>query len=145
MFRDEKIEHYATLDLEELLSLERDAPRDVDLLLCIGGAYFRQRQLKECHAYFSRALEVDPDDGWTHLRIGNLAALYSQDDAETHFEKAIELMPDVACPYWCLADLYNKQGYYSRTEEYYRRAVEIDPSDDQARKKLEEWVAKKLE
>ena len=134
-----------TLDLDALLVLEHDTPRDVDLLLCIGGAYLRQRELKKCHAYYTRALEVDPDDGWTHLKMGNLAGLYSQEDAEMHIRRAIELMPDVACPYWCLADLYNKQGYWSRTEEYYRRAVEIDPSDVVAKSKLQDWLDNKPE
>ncbi len=147
MFSDERnarIDHYETLDLTGLLALERDVPRDVDLLVFIGRLYFKQRQLDKCHGYYSRALAIDPDDGWTHLYMGNLCyALSCYDEAEAHFKRAIELLPDVACPHWCLADVYNKQGYWSRTEQHYRRAVEIDPSDSKSNQKLSEWLARK--
>ena len=140
--RRSRFDHYDTLDLDGLLALERGAPRDVDLLVSIGRHYLKQRQLDRCHAYYSRALAIDPDDGWTRLYIGNLCYVLScYDEAATHFQRAIELLPGVACPHWCLADVYNKQGYWSRTEHHYRRAVETDPSDAKAKQKLETWLA----
>lgn len=76
--------------------------------------------------------------------MGNLCyALACYDEAEVHLKRAIELLPDVPCPYWCLADVYDRKGYWLRTEEYYRRAVEIDPSDAQSQQKLAAWLAKK--
>ncbi len=147
MFSDERnarIDYYETLDLPGLLDLERYSPRDVDLLVFIGRHYLRERQLDKCHSYYSRALEIDPDDGWTHLYMGNLCyALSCYDDAETYFKQAIELLPDVACPHWCLGDVYDEMGYWSRTEQSYRRAVEIDPTDAKYKQKLNEWLANK--
>jgi len=144
--RYQQLEHFGTLDLEGLLAVERDRPRDVDLLVLIGQHYLRNRLFTDCFAYYSRALAIDPDDGWTYLYIGNLCyALSCYDEAETHFKRAIELLPDVACPYWALADVYDKQGYWLRTEENYRRAVEIEPSDDVSKRKLAEWLASKSE
>jgi tetratricopeptide (TPR) repeat protein len=140
--RDSRIDHYDTLDLDGLLALEHESPRDVDLLVSIGRHYLKQRQLEQSHAYYSKALVIDPDDGWTHLYMGNLCyAISCYDEAETHFQRAIELLPGVACPHWCLADVYDKQGYWSRTEQQYRRAVETDPDDSQAKQKLEAWLA----
>ncbi len=137
-----RIDHYETLDLSGLLELERGSPRDVDLLVRIGQHYFRDRQLKKAHVYYSRALEIDPDDGWAHLYFGNLCyAVSCYDEAETHFKRAIELLPDVACPHWCLGDVYNKMGYWSRTEQAYRRAVEIDPNDAKSKERLAEWLS----
>lgn len=142
--RKARFDFYETLDLTSLLALERDAPRDVDLLVLIGKHYLKQRQPAKCHSYLSRALAIDPDDGWTHLFMGSLCCgLSCCDEAETHFKRAIELLPNVACPYWCLADVYNEQGYWSRTEQYYRRAVEVDPSNAKAKQKLDEWLADK--
>lgn len=137
-----QLELYFTLNLDGLLKLERESPRDVDLLLSIGRSYFNERQLDRCHEYYSKALEIDPNYGWTHLYIGNLYyGLSCYTEAASHFERAIELLPGVACPHWCLADVYDKQGYWERTEKQYRVAVETDPSDDQAKRKLENWLA----
>jgi len=74
--------------------------------------------------------------------MGNLCcALECYDEAESHFKRAIELLPGVACAHWCLADVYDKQGYWSRTEAQYRLAVETDPSDAKAKERLEGWLA----
>ena len=149
MFSDERsarIDHYDTLELDGLIALERDRPRDVDLLVMIGRHSFRQRKLDQSHRYYSRALAIDPDDGWTHLYMGNLCyAVACYDEAVAHFRQAMDLMPEIGCPHWCLADAYDKQGYWSRTEYHYRKAVELDPSDETAKRKLDKWLAEKVE
>ena len=135
-------EYYDSLSLLELHALERESPRDVNLLVRIGMRYFKSHELKKCYGYYSRALEIEPDNGWTHLFFGNLCyAVSTYDEAESHFSRAIELLPDVACPQWCLGDALKAQGYISRTEYHYRRAVEIDPDDATAQKKLQKWLA----
>ena len=52
-------------------------------------------------------------------------------------------MPEIECPHWCLGEVYEKQGYWSRTEDAYRKAVEVDPQDPKSRQKLAEWIANK--
>lgn len=140
--RDSRFDQYGTLELAGLLALEHDCPRDVDLLVSIGRQYLKLCLIEQSHAYYSKALAIDPDDGWTHIYMGNLCyAISCYDEAKTHFQRAIELLPGVACPHWCLADVYDKQGYRFRTEQQYRRAVEIDPGDNHAKQKLEAWLA----
>lgn len=141
--RNARLDLYDTLDLDGLLTLERESPRDVYLLVSIGGHYFKRQQFVQCHAYYSKALAIDPTDGWTHLYMGNLCyGLSCYDEAASHFQHAIDLLPGVACPHWCLADVYDKQGYWLRTEQQYRRAVETDPNDSRAKQKLESWLVK---
>ena len=73
--------------------------------------------------------------------MGNLWFVSScYEEAETFSREAIEHLPGVACPYWCIADVYDKLGYWNRAEEYYRLAVEVDPLNTQASEKLEEWL-----
>ena len=135
--RNSRFDHYDTLDLDGLLALERGSPREVDLLVFIGRHYLKRRQLDKTHAYYLKALAIDPDDGWTHAYMGNLCyALSCFDEAEIHFQRAIELLPGVACPHWCLAEVYETQGYWSRTEQQYRRAVETDPAENQTTFKI---------
>ncbi|MFN3152406.1 tetratricopeptide repeat protein [Bremerella sp.] len=138
-----RIDHYATLDLDSLLALEYESPRDADLLVAIGRSYFRLHQFDQSLAYYKRALKIDPNDGWTHLYLGNWCfALACYDEAVDHFEEAIRLLPGVACPHWCLAEVFEEQGYWTRTERHYRQAVETEPASDTARQKLEAWLAK---
>jgi tetratricopeptide (TPR) repeat protein len=142
--RNARLDLYDTLDLDGLLRLEPESPRDVDLLVSIGRHYAGRRQFDQCHAYYSKALAIDPNDGWTHLFMGNLCfGLSCYDNAISHFQHAIELLPGVACPHWCLADVYDKQGYWSRTEKQYRRAVETNPGDSTSKQKLEAWLAER--
>lgn len=137
----EYLEHLDSLDLSDLLALERDNPDDVDLLIRIGMSYFKSRQLNKCNNYYVRALNIDPYDGWSHLYFGNLCyCLKCYDEATTHFEYAADFLPDVSCPHWCLGDVYRALGDFDLTQLHYRKSVEIDPSDLKAKQKLEDWL-----
>ena len=41
--------------------------------------------------------------------------------------------------HWCLADLYRELGECEAADSAYRRAVEVDEADPQARQKLDQW------
>lgn len=148
MFSEERIsrmDQYEKLDLDGLLKLERSLTGDVDLLLAIGRCYLRRQELALCFAYYNRALVNDPNDGWTHLYMGSLCyGIGCYEEAEEHFNTAVALLPGVSCPHWCLGDVYAKQGYWKRTEQAYRRAVESDAQDQTAIERLEGWLAQKL-
>ena len=145
MFSDERnarIDLYETLDLDGLLALEADNPDDVDLLVRIGMRYFKSHDFENCSDYYVRALKLDPYDGWSHLYFGNmLSAFGCNDDALTHFNYAADFLPDAACPQWCLGDQFLKHDDSDNAGLHYKRAVEIDPDDAMARKKLDEWQA----
>lgn len=138
--KNDYLDYLDALDFEELLELESKTPDDVDLLVRIGGGYFKRRELDKTRDYYDRALEIDPNDGWTHTFMGNLLyGLRQYRDAIAAFKRAIELMPTVACPYWCLADVYNAHGNFALAEVNYNRAVEIDPDNKIARQRLADW------
>lgn len=142
--RNARIDRYLELTAEELLELEPHSPSDPDLLILIGKNYLKQHEFVKCYDYYSRALDADPTDGFSHLYMGNLFFFISDyDSALRHFENAKELMPDVACAYWCIADILNAQGYWSRTEEYYRKAVEVEPENADAQRRLDRWLEKR--
>ena len=142
--RNARIDQYETLDLDGLLALEPDRPDDVDLLIRIGMHYFRSYDLDNCGKYYVRALKLDPYDGWSHLYWANfLSGLGSYDEALTHFHYAAEFLSDVACPHWCLGDQYCKLSDFDKAEFHFERAVEIDPDNAIARKKLAEWQTEK--
>ena len=135
-----RIDHYETLDLDNLLALESDRPKDVDLLIQIGGRYFRLQDFENAGKYIVRAVKLDPHDGWSHLYWANLLSTLGCDEhALTHLHFAAEFLPDVASPHWCLGDQYRKIDDFDNADLHFKRAVEIDPDDPIARKKLDEW------
>lgn len=137
----DRTDRFDTLDLPQLLELESETPLDVDLLVRIAIRYLKQYEVVKCHLYLTRALAIDPEDGWTHLYMGNLCnGLGCYDEAVDHFKRALGRLPYVNCPHWCLGDVYAKQGYIRRTEYHYRRAVEMNRSDETARRKLNDWL-----
>lgn len=134
------LDYLNSLDLTDLLALERDHPDDVDLLIRIGGVYLKLRQVERCRDYYVRALKLDPFDGWSHLFFGNLCyGLKCYPEAITHFKYAADFLPDAACPHWCLGDAYRAHGDFAHAQWHYEKAVEIDPTDHRARQKLEDW------
>lgn len=55
--------------LEQCLELR---PDDVELMMDLGRAYEDALQWDRAEALYRRALEVDPDDGDAHVRLGDI-------------------------------------------------------------------------
>jgi tetratricopeptide (TPR) repeat protein len=98
------------------------------------GWYLRRKgKLPEALYHIQRSIELNSDDGWSRIYLGNL--LWLVDDfqgVEAAFQGAIKIWPDSAVGYWCLAFFYERQGRHKRAERLYEKAIEIDPEDAQA-------------
>jgi len=82
---------------------------------------------------------------WTHLYIGNMA--YEERDWDTAliwFEFAALLAPDIPPPLWGQADVYEFQGRQDLAELYFRKAVELDPDDEQSARLYANWRLRRL-
>ncbi|GAA4441817.1 tetratricopeptide repeat protein [Bremerella cremea] len=136
-------EYYRSLDLESLLAIEQQQRGDVDLLVQIGLRYIKRQDLRQASTYLHRALRLDPSDAWTHIYIGHLwYRIGRYDQAAESFQTAIDLMPDEACPYWCLGDVRQAQGDWQQAEALYRQAVSIAPENRTAQERLERYLRK---
>jgi len=60
-------------------------------------------------------------------------------EAIWYFEVAASILPNEACPYWCLAGAYEGMGDYRQAEAFYRKAVAVDPENRDAKRRLDEW------
>ncbi len=60
------------------------------------------------------------NQGFAALRAGDLAA------ARVKFRRAVALAPDLAVPYYNLADVYRRIGRPDEAESWYQRAIEQD-------------------
>ncbi len=74
------------------------------------------------------------------LYFGNLLTICADTRSawELH-EHAAEVAPDLAAVHWCQGDLARKLKDFDRAEQAYCKAVEVDPDDEQAQKRLSEW------
>ena len=142
MDSDKNAEHHNALD--DLLDQDGQTPNDVDLLVQIGRRLVKLGQLDEAQTYYDRALRLAPDDGWTHIYLGSLHHIRRRHrSALRYFLRAAELLPDVACPFWCLCDIYDAMGKSSLAESSYKQAVSVESDDRQAKRKLYEWYERR--
>ena len=107
----------------------------------LGKLQLQAGDLMAAWQAYMDALEVDPDDPFTCLYFGNLMALcYDKRYALQLYRHAVEKAPLLPAVHWCLGDLYRDLGEFEAADSAYRRAVEVDEHDAQARQKLEEWT-----
>ncbi len=102
----------------------------------LGWALSR-REGKDAEAEYSvrRAVELNDKDAWAHIYLGNI--LWKRGDlssAEQSFKNAVEVWPEIAVPYWCLALFYENQGRKEEAERLYKQGLDLDPYDPQANK-----------
>ena len=96
-----------------------------------------KEQAKEA---LDRCLALKPNDPWTHLYLGNW--YFSRKnflDAIHWFARAARLLPNLSVAFWCLAEAYEEQGETELADKHYQGAVEAEPTDKRARRKLREW------
>lgn len=89
----------------------------------------------EAEYQLRRAAELNDEDGWAHIYLGNI--LWQREDlssAEESFKKAVEVWPEIAVPYWCLALFYEHEGRKEEAESLYQQGLDLDPDDPQANK-----------
>jgi len=147
MDSQDKIAHLEELDSlsqEELFEREKQTPDDIHLLVRIAGGYLHRAELDKAEEYYRRALDVDPDDPWTYIYLGNLHNARTRfPEAISCFTRAAELLPGVACPYWCLGDAYATMGEPELAEAHYKKAVDVEPDNTQAQERLDAWKRRK--
>lgn len=69
-----------------------------------------------------------------YLGLGQISNARDRlEEAQTYFEKAVEIAPSHAPAYKALGALYFPRGNYPRAARYFVQAVELDPQDLEAR------------
>jgi tetratricopeptide (TPR) repeat protein len=128
--------------LEEARNL---APDNVPLLINLGGAYILAGRHEEAIGPLELARDREPDNAmiWTNLGaayLGNpvLATDEQQKRAIRAFERAIELNPAVPNVHYNLGLVFLDRGDEELAEAAFRRALQVNPFDRDAR----HWLKK---
>jgi tetratricopeptide (TPR) repeat protein len=114
-------------------------PGSPPLLLLRGNVAERRADMGAAEAAYQKAAEEDPTLAQAHRNLGDLAhrrnALH---EALDHYQRAAEARPDLGDElYTRMAEIYYKRNERDQAVRCWRRALEIDPSNEVARSHLE--------
>lgn len=113
------------------------APKDSAARVQLIEANLRRKQVKEALAAAQIAEAALPDDLEVLDALGRTQALAGDtQQALSTFQRIVNLEPNVARPHTRLAALYRETGNVTAAAASLRRAIEVDPSQAQARADL---------
>jgi tetratricopeptide (TPR) repeat protein len=111
-----------------------------------GWLLRKQRRIEESESHLRRAIQLQPDDAWAHIYLGNL--LWRKGDegqASTELEWARESAPGWAAPLWTLANLHEDRKEWAKAQDLYERALDLVPDDAVANMNFGRMLIKKGE
>jgi tetratricopeptide (TPR) repeat protein len=81
-----------------------------------------------------------PSDSWSRMFLGSChLELKHFDAALEHFRAAAALAPHESTPIGCQGDVLCATGDWEAAGEFYRKALEMNPSDELAIKNWNSW------
>ncbi len=97
----------------------------------IGNIYFSQQAYDTAIIYFSKGIEIFPNDEYSLYNIGLCYKLLSNyDSAIAHYQRSIEIAPDYLRPYKSMKDIYSdKLQDYESAQFYIKKIVELEPDN----------------
>jgi tetratricopeptide (TPR) repeat protein len=123
--------------IEDVLALIRERPADAELFQQLGRLYTKAGRVEDARQAYERSLELDPNDPFTHLYLGNwFYARQMYPEALARFQQAAEIAPREAVAYSCQGDVYRAQGRHELAQEAYEKAVRLAPDNERSREKL---------
>ncbi len=115
----------------------------VDLLLNLGGAHILTGRFTRAVPLLEEASRREPDNAMIWLNLGAaylgnpvLARPADQERAIAAFERSLELDPAVPHAAYNLGLIYRDRQELARARAWFRRAVETNPGDTDARRLL---------
>jgi adenylate cyclase len=97
-----------------------------DILL--GRSISPKQSMNEAMKFVKRAIELDGQDGYSHVVLGFLLVLVRQyDKAVTEAERGVSLDPNVADIYGWLGMVYRYVGRWEDAVVAYEKAIRLNP------------------
>lgn len=125
---------------ELLEPLHQHAPDHPDVAINLGGAYILQRKWNQAAKILGKAAISNPDNAmlWTNLgaaELGNIqtAGPKQQERAIRAYERALHADPTAPNVHYHLGLIYKERGELMRASAFFQRALEVKPSDRDAR------------
>ena len=130
----------ATEQLELAWQLD---PTLIEVAINLGGACIMQGRHGDAVRVLEEASRVEPDNVmiWINLAAAYLGPLETSDDAAqlkaiAAFERALALDPESPSVSYNLGLIYRHRGETEKAAAHFWRALDVDPSDNDARIRL---------
>jgi tetratricopeptide (TPR) repeat protein len=130
--RAEQYEEYAEETLKEALSLENSLDAHISLVEMYVQKSERMDDA-EVHLLQAKELATEPEDK-SHIERHLADVAESRDqfhEALVHYQNAVDYSPKSAYNWKCLGDSQNKLEDFDDAESSYKRAIELEPEDDE--------------
>lgn len=96
----------------------------------MGNAYMNQEKFTKAIQSFSESLALDGDDPVAHSYLGECyEQIGDYDHAKEHYQKGIELAPELAEPWLGLGIVADLEGNTKAGLPYMHKAYELDPDN----------------
>ncbi len=131
--------------MEEIEKLRLKVEKDPNsrFFLPLAEEYRKSGMLDEAITVILRGLEYQP--GYTSARVA-LGRLYFEknmiEEARNEFENVVKSIPDNLFSHKKLAEIYTASGDIEMAAREYKKVIELNPLDDDARVSLEEIEGK---
>ncbi len=125
----------------------RQAPKESEFQISLGGLRARQGKLDEAMAAYQKALVLKPNDPLALFNLGVTSALKGKmDQALEYFHQAERVGPPTHTLFNSLAQAYEAKGQLDLAAEYLRRSLALRPGQPDRRealKRIEAQLKKK--
>ncbi len=133
---------------EQLVPLYKQAPRNADVAINLGGSYILQQRWERAVEVLRPAAEAHDDNAmlWTNLGAAHLGILEragpeQQEHAIRAYERALQANSQAPNVHYHLGLIYRERGELMRALTFFQRATEVNPGDNDARYWLREITA----
>src|SRR5687768_2305049 len=118
--------------------LEHDAGSDPDALIALGNAYLLAGRSAEALKTFQHLLSVDPANALAYENMGTVL-LQAKDytGAELALRRALTMNPALPGAWTALGVVFAGTGRRDEAIEAWKRALQLDPNDENARFNLQ--------
>jgi cytochrome c-type biogenesis protein CcmH/NrfG len=120
-------------------------PTLVEVAINLGGAYVMQGRHKEAVSVLEEASQRAPEHVMVWINLGAAYLGYLEESGEegqlkaiAAFEKALSLDPEAPSVNYNLGLIYKERGEMQKAAAHFWRALDVDPSDRDARIRLKQ-------
>lgn len=109
---------------------KNDAPTSMRAFTGLGEIYLKKDNFDEAQKYFTKSLEISPEDEAAAYNVGQVFFFHQKiDEAIKYYELAIQIKKDWAKPYLRLGYAYLNKGDFAKSIEHFNKFVELDPEN----------------
>jgi len=105
--------------------LEKKYKDDPEIYFVLGYIYMKTKNCPKAISYFEKGLSLKEDVSVLNNMGLCRFEMNDIDNAEKNFSRAIELSPDFWPAYVNLGRIYKRKGMFEKSEQMYRKALEI--------------------